>query len=80
MSTGRAVLTWAHRQPASDSGTTNRPISAAPTNPKEKKPARAPRNQPRQAGGTNSARNGAMIALSAPVPNPASTRAPTNTA
>jgi len=52
-------------------------MSAAPTKPNEKNPASAPRNQPRRAAGTNSARNGAMIALSAPVPSPASTLAAT---
>ena len=57
----------------------NRPISAAATKPKEKNPASAPTNQPRRLAGTNSDRNGAMIALSAPAPAPASTRAPRKT-
>lgn len=50
-------------------------MSAAPTNPKEKKPASAPTNQPRRAAGTNSDRKGAITTLSAPAPAPASTRA-----
>ncbi len=76
MTIGSAVITCAIRQPSSNVGTTNRPISAAITNPNEKKPASAPMNQPRRLAGTNSDRNGAMIALSAPAPAPASTREP----
>lgn len=68
---GRKVITCAQRQPWSNTGTTNLPISAAPTNPKEKNPASAPTNQPRRLLGTNSDRNGAMMALSAPAPAPA---------
>jgi hypothetical protein len=49
------------------------------TNPNEKNPASAPMNQPRRLAGTNSDRNGAMIALSAPAPAPASTRLARNT-
>ncbi len=79
ITTGSAVITCATRQPSPMVGTTNRPIRAAATNPKEKNPDSAPTNQPRRAAGTNSDRNGAMMALSAPVPRPASTRAPRNT-
>lgn len=71
---GMKVITCAQRQPFSPSGTTKRPINAAPTKPKEKKPDRAPRNQPRRCLGTNSDRNGAMITLSAPAPAPAMIR------
>ncbi|MNR29096.1 hypothetical protein D3C85_1464610 [compost metagenome] len=70
-----AVITWAQRQPSSPMGTTKRPISAAPTKPKEKNPARVPMNQPRRFGGMNSDRNGAMMTLSAPAPRPAKIRA-----
>ena len=76
---GRNVITCAQRQPSGTTGTTKRPMSAAPTKPKEKKPARAPMNHPRRWLGTNSARNGEMIALSAPVPAPAMMRAIRNT-
>ncbi|MNI36459.1 hypothetical protein D3C73_905090 [compost metagenome] len=72
---GMAVMTCAQRQPSSPSGTTKRPMRAAPTNPKEKNPANVPMNQPRRFGGMNSDRNGAMITLSAPAPKPAKIRA-----
>ena len=73
------MTTWAQRQPLSVAGTTNRPRSAAATYPNEKNPARQPTNQPRRDGGTNSARYGATITLSAPMPAPARMRATANT-
>ena len=48
------------------------------TKPNEKKPASAPVKLPRKRRATNSARWGAMMALSAPVPMPAITRAAKN--
>jgi len=67
-------MIWMMRQPSGERGTTKYPSRAANTKPKEKKPERLPTNRPRYFRWMNSARNGAMIALSAPVPKLAITR------
>jgi hypothetical protein len=74
MTIGSALISWTIRQPSDHLGMTRYPSRAANTQPNEKKPASEPMNRPRYRFATNSARNGAMIALSAPVPTLAATR------